>query len=88
MSHLALSLMSRLNQTESAVFTFQMLCFQRIYFQVIYNKYEVRMLVVSGNTDNVLSVTDSSLNLLATACIIFIMKFTLRFHSPMCCKLH
>ena len=35
MSHLPLSLMNRLNKTETAVFKFQVVCFQRISFQII-----------------------------------------------------
>ena len=35
MSHLPLSLMNRLNKTESAVFKLWMLYFQRLFFQII-----------------------------------------------------
>ena len=38
MSHLPLSLMNRLNKTESAVFKLWMLYFQRISFQIIFKE--------------------------------------------------
>ena len=47
MSHQSLSLMNRLNQTESAVSNFWMLYFQRVYFQIICAQFnQIRLLRV------------------------------------------
>ena len=48
MSHLSLSLINRLNKTESAVFKLWMLYFQRISFQIIYRSQQLSLCSVAA----------------------------------------
>ena len=48
MSHMPLSLINRLNKTESAIFKLWMLCFQRISFQIMSNSQQLSLCHVAA----------------------------------------